>query len=492
VFDDFAQQPLLPQKLSELGPAMAWADVDGNKFDDVYVGGASGQPGRLFVNSGGGAFSEKPVPAFEQDRDGEDTSAVFFDSDGDGDRDLFVVTGSVEHDAGHAAYRDRLYLNDGKGGFVKAADDALPDLRDSGSVAAPCDFDRDGDEDLFVGSRCVPGQYPLPPPNRLLVNDKGRFQEQTPDAIRDAGMVTDAVWSDVDGDGSSDLVLTTDWGPVRIFANQGGQLVEKTAEAGLNDRLGWWKAIAAHDLDNDGDADLVVTNIGLNTKYRATPEKPELLNYGDFDGSGKPQIIEARYEGDTIYPRRDLYALSAAMPVLQSNFDTFDKFGRTSLEAIFTPQRLEQAQRWQVNTLESGVLMNEGQFRFRFEPLPALAQVAPSLGVKVADVNGDSHPDIVLAQNYYSPQASTGRMDGGLSLLLLGNGKGEFEPLWPNRSGIVVPGDAREVAVVKLDGDGRPDLVFAVQNGTWRAFRNRTAQTSVTATGSGMLSGPSP
>jgi hypothetical protein len=323
------------------------------------------------------------------------------------------------------------------------------------------------------------------------VNDKGRFQEQTPDAIRDAGMVTDAVWSDIDGDGSSDLVLTTDWGPVRIFANQGGQFVEKTADAGLADRLGWWKAIAAQDLDKDGDADLVVTNIGLNTKYRATKDKPELLYYGDFDGSGKPQIIEARYEGETLYPRRDLHALAAPMPVLQSSFDTFDKFGRTSLEAIITPQRLEQAQRWQVNTLESGVLINEGQVQFRFEPLPALAQVAPSLGVEVADVNGDSHPDIVLAQNFYSPQASTGGMDGGLSLLLFGDGQGKFEPLWPNGSGIVVPGDARDVKVVELDGDGRPDLVFAVQNGTWRAFRNNTAQTSVTTTAGGMLSGAS-
>ena len=180
------------------------------------------------------------------------------------------------------------------------------------------------------------------------------------------------------------------------------------------------------------------------------------------------------------------------MPVLQSSFDTFDKFGRTSLEAIFSPQRLEQAQRWQVNTLESGVLINEGQFRFRFQPLPALAQIAPSMDVKVADLNGDSHLDIVLAQNFYGPHATTGQMDGGLSLLLVGDGQGGFEPLWPNRSGIVVPGDARKVQVVDLNGDAKPDLVFAVQNGTWRAFRNHTEPVQTTAESGGMLSGASP
>ena len=290
----------------------------------------------------------------------------------------------------------------------------------------------------------------------------------------------------------SDLVLTTDWGPVRIFANQRGQFVEKTADAGLDDRLGWWQAIAAGDIDKDGDTDFVVTNIGLNTKYRATADKPEQLYYGDFDGSGRPQIIEARYEGETLYPRRDLQSLATAMPVLQSSFDTFDKFGRTSLEAIFSPQRLEQAQRWQVNTLESGVLINEGQFRFRFQPLPALAQTAPSMDVKIADLSGDSHLDIVLAQNFYGPHPTTGQMDGGVSLMLVGDGKGGFEPLWPNQSGIIVPGDARKVQVVDLNGDAKLDLVFAVQNGTWRAFRNQTEPVQTTAESGDMLSGASP
>jgi hypothetical protein len=323
-----------------------------------------------------------------------------------------------------------------------------------------------------------------------LLNVDGRFQENTPEAVRDAGLVTSAIWSDADGDGWTDLIVTTDWGPVRVFANLHGQLVEKTVDAGLSERLGWWKAIAAGDFDKDQDQDFVVTNLGLNTKYGASREKPEVLFFGDVDGSGRPHVIEARYEGSTLYPRRDLKALGAAMPALQTGFDSFDKFGRASLEDVFSAERLAKAQRWEVNTLESAVLINDGQFRFRFQPLPALAQIAPSLGVDVADLDGDGHLDIVLAQNFHSAQPTTGRMDGGLGLVLVGNGQGGFAPLWPNRSGIVVPEDARHVTIVELDGDSRPDLVFAVNNGAWRAYRNRTPAVQTTAKATGrMLSG---
>jgi hypothetical protein len=473
-FDDFAREPLLPGKLSEPGAAMAWGDVNGDKRPDFYVGGPKGEQGRLFVHSADGGFNPVSIAAFDANRESEDTCAVFFDADADGDQDLYVVTGSTEHEANHEAYRDHLYLNDGRGEFVSAPDGALPDLRDSGSVVAASDFDRDGDVDLFVGNRSLPGQYPLPPPSRLLVNDKGRFRDETPDPIRQAGMVTDAVWSDVDGDGWDDLLLTTDWGPVRLFANERGVLVEKTTQAGLADQLGWWNAVAAGDLDEDGDDDFVVTNFGLNTPYRASSEDPAVLYYGDFDGSGQQHIVEAKRESGTWYPRRDRAALSNAMPALTAGFKSFDEFGRATLAEIFTQERLDQAKRFEVNTLQSGVLFNEGQFKFRFDPLPPLAQIAPSHGADIGDLNGDKHADIVLAQNHYSSQSVTGHMDGGVSVLLLGAGKGTFEPLWPNRSGIVVPGDARKVRMIDLDADDRLDLVFAVRNGLWRAFRNHS------------------
>jgi hypothetical protein len=297
-------------------------------------------------------------------------------------------------------------------------------------------------------------------------------------------MITDAVWSDVDGNSWPDLVLTTDWGPVRIFANEGGKLVENTRDSGLADRLGWWLAIAPGDFDHDGDEDFVATNFGLNTRYKVSPQHPARLYYGDFEGSGEPQIIEARYEGQSWYPSRDLDSLRNAMPALMAKFKSYDAFGRATLADIFSQERLDEALALEVSTLESGVLINKGQFRFRFEPLPALAQVAPSFCVDIGDVDSNGHLDVVLAQNFYGPQLETGRMDGGVGLVLLGNGRGKFEPVWPDRSGIVVPADARRVRIIELDGDDFPDLVFAVHNGECRAFLNRgskpTTKDSVT------------
>jgi hypothetical protein len=472
-FNDMSLQSLLPYRLSEINLAMAWADVDGDGDDDCYAGGPKGQPGRLLLNSGDGALRELQVADFQTDRECEDSGAEFFDADGDGDLDLYVVSGSIEHPIGDVTYRDRLYLNQGGGQFQKAKEATLPDLRDSGSVAAACDFDKDGDEDLFVGSRSLPRQYPLPPLSRLLINAGGRFEEKTLAEIQHAGMVTGALWSDVDGNGWPDLLLTTDWGPIRVFANERGDLVEKTGGSGLAGRLGWWLAIAPGDFDRDGDIDFVATNFGLNTKYKASTEQPARVYCGDFEDSGETHIIEAKYEGQAWYPRRDLDSLRGAMPALMAKFRSYDAFGRATLADIFSKEQLEKAKLLEVNTLESGVLINEGQFKFRFESLPALAQLAPSFGVDVGDLNSDGHLDVAMAQNFYGPNLETGRMDGGVSLVLLGDGQGTFQPLTPDRSGIVVPADARRVRIVELDGDSRPDLVFAVHNGEWRAFLNR-------------------
>jgi hypothetical protein len=286
-------------------------------------------------------------------------------------------------------------------------------------------------------------------------------------------MVTDAVWSDVDCNKWPDLVVTTDWGPIRVFGNENGKLVERTGDSGLAERPGWWLAIAPGDFDSDGDVDFVVTSFGRNSKYKASEQQPVRLYYGDFEDSGDWQIIEAKYEGQSWYPRRDLHALRNAMPALMAKFKRYDDFGRATLADVFSQERLDKAKVFEANTLESGVLINEGAFRFNFEPLPALAQVAPSFGVDVGDLNSDGNLDVVMAQNFYGPQLETGRMDGGVGLVLLGNGQGKFDPQWPERSGIVVPADARRVRIVELDGDGRPDLVFAVHNGEWRAFLNR-------------------
>src|SRR5437867_3580127 len=267
-YDDFAREPLLPWKRSQLGPGLAVGDVNGDGLEDLYQSGAAGQSGVLYIREKGGRFRPTTQQCFEADQESEDMASVFFDAEGDGDLDLFVVSGGVEGGPGDRLLRDRLYLNDGKGNFTKAPEDALPDLRDSGSVVAAADFDRDGDLDLFVGGRCVPGRYPLAPHSCLLRNDGGRFievTEQVAPSLQQSGLVTSAVWSDVNGDGWLDLLVTHEWGPVKLYLNNHGHLEDRTREAGLADKLGWWNGIAARDLDGDGDIDYVVTNFGLNT-----------------------------------------------------------------------------------------------------------------------------------------------------------------------------------------------------------------------------------
>ena len=475
-YDDFTHQPLLPNKLSQLGPGLAWADVDGDGDDDLYVGGPAGQLGMLRVNMGKGRFRGSAQPAFTTDAAVEDMAALFFDSDGDGDQDLFVVSGSVECEAGDAVLRDRLYLNDGSGKFVGSPDELLPLLHDSGSVVTAADFDRDGDLDLFVGGRSVPGAYPITPNSRLLINEQGRFSDRTNEVapgLRETGLVTSALWSDTDDDGDQDLLVTHEWGPIKLWRNDQGRLVDKTQAAGLSQKLGWWNGIAARDIDNDGDIDYAVTNIGLNTKYHATVEKPVLLYYGDFDGSGKRCLVEAEFEDETLFPVRGKSCSTHAMPHLGEKFTTFHDFALASLSDIYTPGCLQNALRLEANTFESGLLLNDGCGRFEFIALPELVQVSPGFGVVLTEVDGDGNADLYVVHNFFAAQRETGRMDGGLSLLLFGDGDGGFTPVWPDRSGLVVPGDAKGLAAADLNDDGWVDFVVGVNNGMLKVFVNR-------------------
>jgi hypothetical protein len=475
-FDDFAVQPLLPYRLSQPGPALAWADVDADGDLDGFLGGSRGRSGRLLINDQGN-LAHAPEKFVETVVASEAAAAAFLDVEGDGDQDLFVVTGSVESPAGDAAYRDLLYLNDGSGTFSRAATEALPDLRDSGSVAAPCDFDQDGDVDLFVGSRSVPGAYPTAPENRLLVNDgQGRFTEATPEAVKQAGMVTDACWVDADGDGWLELVLTTDWGPVRLYSNQQGQLVERTAEAGLAERLGWWLALAPGDLDGDGDLDFAVTNFGRNTPYVASAQEPLELLYGDVEGLGQPRIIEVEREDGVRYPRRYLHNLLPVLATLGTKYKTYAEFSTASLEDVFGAEQVAGLARYAATELDSGILWNDGGLKFRFAPLPDLAQVAPASDAAVADVDGDARPDVVLAQNLLSFNAEVGRLDGGMGLVLKNQGREMFEPLEPTKSGVLIPTQMRFVAAVHIDADKQIDLAIGLQPGPLLIYRGVPAE----------------
>ncbi len=483
-FDDFALQPLLPWKLSQLGPGLACGDVDGDGDDDLFIGGAAGEAGRLYVNQGNGQFSWSLdlglLQPFHQDAACEDLAALFVDVDGDQTLDLFVSSGGVECPAGDTLLRDRLYLNDGAGLFTKM-DGVLPDVRDSGAAAAAADFDRDGDVDLFVGGRVIPGQYPLVPSSRLLRNDGDALHDVTGElavGLEKSGLVTSALWSDVDDDGWLDLLITHEWGPVKLYRNQGGTLVDATSQAGLAERLGWWNSIAGRDVDNDGDIDYVVLNFGFNTKYHASSEKPTLLYYGDFEGNGKKSLVEAEYEAEKLFPIRGRSCSSGAMPSLAERFTSYRDFALAELEDIYTQQCLADALRLECNTLDSGVLLNDGKGHFEFRPLPRLAQASPGFGVALTEINGDAYCDLYLVQNFFGPQVETGRMDGGIGVLLLGQGDGSFVPVPADQSGLVVPGDAKALAVTDINGDSQPDMLVARNDDSLLAFQRNERRDS--------------
>jgi hypothetical protein len=309
VFEDFDRQLLLPNKLSQLGPGLAWADVDGDGDEDLFVGAARGMGGAVLLNEGLDAagvcqFRLPSAKPFIDDAEQENMGALFFDADRDGDMDLYVANGSYEYLEGDLRLQDRLYLNKGSGRFT-SAEKALPDFRDSSSCVTGADFDRDGDIDLFVGGRVIPGKYPEAAKSRLLVNEtipggKPKFAEVP--GLKVTGLITSALWSDADDDGWIDLFVTCEWGPVRFFQNRQGVLEEKTEQAGLASYLGWWNAIAGADIDQDGDIDYAVANFGLNTKYRPSARKPSKLYYGDYSGVGKKSIVEAKYENGVLLP----------------------------------------------------------------------------------------------------------------------------------------------------------------------------------------------
>ena len=477
-YNDFSRQPLLPNKLSQLGPPMAWADVDADGDVDLFLGEGTDWMGMLYLNQGGLnqdglQFTPHPQPALARDAKYEDADALFFDANHDGHLDLYVASGSVEAEPGDEKFRDRLYFGDGHANFERAPDSWLPDLRVSTGTVAANDFDQDGDPDLFIGARSIPGQYPLAPSHALLRNEGDHFADVlttvAPD-LANAGMITDALWADVNGDNRDDLLVATDWGPVRLYLNQNEKLLEATIAAGLSQSTGWWQSLAVADVDADGDLDIIAGNFGLNTKYQPSPTKPVLAYYGDYANSGRRNFIEATYEGNTLFPLRGKSCSSAAMPHLTKKFKTYDAFAQATLEQIYTPACLQQAKRFEVSTLASSCFLNDGTGKFTRLPLPPEAQLAPIFAIAVTQANNDRIPDLLLAQNFFSPQKETGPMNGGLSLLALGKGDGTFQPLRPDHSGITIPEDAKSAAAIDLNNDGHQELCIATNNGPLKLF----------------------
>ena len=459
-YNDFGDQPLLPNRLSREGPALAIADVNGDGRLDLYQGGAGGQVARLSFQNESGRFEKSPQPWTEADKAYEDIDAVFFDADGDGDSDLYVVSGGASQINEHVVYQDRLYLNDGKGMFSRAP---LPKIRASGSCVAVGDIDADGDLDLFVGSRHVPKRYPTSPESILLRNEGGTFTIiESP--VTSAGLVADAKFADLDGDKRPDLLIATEWGPVKIFKNTAEGFVESTQTAGLSELTGWWTSVETADFDGDGDLDFIAGNFGNNTKYHVDAEHPATLFAADFGGQGKLQLVEAQHKEGKLLPVRGRSCSTTAMPHLKKNAPSYTAFASKTLSELYTPRALDSAMRFEARTLLTMVFLNNGKGYFAANPLPPLAQLSPVMDIAVGDFDSDGKIDAALGQNFYDAQRETGRMNAGLGVILKGDGKGGFHSLWPLESGFSERVNLRELQLIDLNGDGIEDLITGNNN----------------------------
>ena len=464
-FSDFDRDRLLYHMRSTEGPCVALADVNGDGRVDVYLGGAKRQPGQLKLQQRDGTFRSVQEELFAADAVAEETDALFFDANGDRRPDLYVVSGGNELPNSSTGLGDRLYLNQGGGRFAKS-DQVLPAGRfESTSCVDAADVDSDGDLDLFVGTRMKPFAYGQPVNGYLLRNDgQGNFSNVTAEVapeLIDLGLITDARWGDLDGDGDPDLTVVGEWMAIEVFLNEAGQLSRHTEAAGLARSQGWWTCLEPADLDGDGDLDFVVGNHGLNSRFEASDSLPIYLYLNDFDDNGRDDPIMCRYESGKLLPYARLGDLTKQMPVLKRRYLRFSSYVGQEMDQIFSEEKLASALRLEARQLASVMLINDGQGHFVQRELPLEAQVAPLYGILADDFDRDGLTDLLLGGNLHHVKPEMGRYDASYGLMLKGLGQGVFDVRLPRQTGMRLEGEVRDLAALPWRGKS---AVLVVRN----------------------------
>jgi enediyne biosynthesis protein E4 len=474
-YNDFKREIMLPHMLSTLGPKLAVGDVNGDGLEDAFIGGAKGAPGGIFLQTRLGGFVKSSKIDLESDAASEDMGAIFFDADGDLDLDLFVVSGGNEFEKTDHNLKDRLYINKGKGNFTKSKSN-LPDYVTSGSIVKAADYDSDGDLDLFVGGRILPNEYPYAPQSLLLQNNGvGVFQDVTESiavGLKNIGMVSDALWTDFNGDNLPDLILVGEWMPLTLFMNQNGNFENISEKVGFKNSEGWWNAIEQGDFDQDGDMDYVAGNFGLNSQLKTSVKYPIGIYAKDYDNNGSVDPILSCYDEGKNYPVFSKDDIQQQLTILKNRFVKYNEYAGLTLDQVFTPKELEGAKVLYAKNFETSYIENLGNGQFKISALPKESQFSPIHGLSSGDFNQDGNLDVLLGGNFTASRVKFGHYDAIKGVCFLGDGSGQFSYLDASESGLMVSGEVRDIQKI-TSPNGEEYFVFSRNNNTPKIYKQQ-------------------